>query len=583
MLSYARARSPQREGPVHALIQPMTTALVPALAFAILAGPIIVGLFFVLLPAFGYLPALGGTSFTLDPWRQLFAAPGLWRGAWLSLSTGLVTGAVSLLITGLFLAGFHGSRAFVAMRRLVSPLLAVPHAPAAMGLAFLIAPSGLFFRVLTAIGLGTDRPPDLLIVHDTWGITMMAGLIIKEVPFLLLMSLASLGHMDAPARLAVARSLGYCPVTAWLKTVAPALYPLIRLPLLAVIAYSSSVVDVAIILGPTNPPPLSVAVLQWSSNPDLNAHFMASAGALLQLGVTLLALAIWLLGERLAARPVLRWIESGRRVSGDRGLAALGSIGMGAVAAAALMGLMSLAVWSFADGWRYPALAPEMLTLANWTRILPRLGNPLIQTLLIGASSTALSFLIVLVSLEQELATGRPAGAWAMRLLYLPLVVPPVVFLFGLTIAAEAARLTPGPIPVALGHMVFVLPYIYLSLSEPYRRLDPRWSRIARTLGASPWRAFLEIRLPMLLTPCLTALAVGFSVSVGQYLVTLMIGAGRVETLTTEAVALASGGQSRVFGVYALAPALLPAFAFAFAIAIPRLLWRNRRAMLGAR
>ena len=87
----------------------------------------------------------------------------------------------------------------------------------------------------------------------------------------------------------------------------------------------------------------------------------------------------------------------------------------------------------------------------------------------------------------------------------------------------------------------------------------------------------------MLLTPCLTALAVGFSVSVGQYLVTLMIGAGRVETLTTEAVALASGGQSRVFGVYALAPALLPAFAFAFAIAIPRLLWRNRRAMLGAR
>ena len=40
----------------------------------------------------------------------------------------------------------------------------------------------------------------------------------------------------------------------------------------------------------------------------------------------------------------------------------------------------------------------------------------------------------------------------------------------------------------------------------------------------------------------LTAAAVGFAVSVGQYLPTLLIGAGRLPTITTEAVALASGG-----------------------------------------
>ena len=557
--------------------------LIPAIAFSVLAGPILIGLLFVLLPAFGYMPALGGNAFSLEPWRQLFAVPGLGRSVRISLASGLVTGAASLLITGLFLAGFHGTRTFNAMRRLVSPLLAIPHAAAALGLAFLIAPSGMIFRLLSTLTTGSDRPPDVLIVHDTWGLAMMAGLVLKEVPFLLLMSLAALPQIDAPVRLAVARTLGYAPVSAWLKSVAPGLYPLIRLPLLAVIAYSSSVIDMAVILGPTNPPPLSVAILRWQSDPDLSARFMASAGALLQLGITGLALALWLAGERLVARLTVPWMEAGGRRMQDRLLAIIGGFGMGLVAVSAMLGFACLAIWSLAISWRFPKLWPDQLTLANWLHAMPAITGPLSATLKIGAISTLVAFAITLAALEHELRTGRPAGVWAMRLLYLPLVVPPVAFLFGLVIAAEAAGLTPGIVPVAIGHVTFVLPYVYLSLSEPYRQLDPRWSRIAMTLGAGPWRQFLTVRLPLLLAPCLTALAVGFAVSVGQYLATTLLGAGRVETLTTEAVALAAGGERRIIGVWALTQTLLPAIGFALAVGIPRFAWRHRRAMLDRR
>jgi len=554
--------------------------LIPVFAVTTLAGPVIVGLLFVLLPAFGYLPALGGRSVTLDPWRQLLAEPGVWRGAVVSLAAGMVTGAVSLAITGLFLAGFHGGRAFEAMRRLVSPLLAVPHAAAALGLSLLIAPSGLFFRAMAAFGLGSDRPPDLLTVHDPWGLAMMAGLIVKEVPFLMLMSIAALPQIEAPIRLAVARTLGYRPVTAWLKTVAPVLYPLIRLPVLAVIAYSSSVVDVAVILGPTNPPPLSVAVLRWQSDPDLSARFLAAAGALLQLGITALALGLWLLAERLVANLSKQWMESGDRGRHDLWLRSVGGFGIALIAMSAIFSFLCLALWSLASSWRYPEPWPNPLTVSNWFQVLPSTIEPLISTLQIGAVSTALSFAIVVAALEHELRAGRPAGAWAMRLLYLPLVVPPVAFLFGLAVAAEVLGVTPSLLLVTLGHIMFVLPYVYLSLSEPYRRLDPRWSQIALTLGVAPWRAFLAVRLPLLLAPCLTAIAVGFAVSVGQYLVTQLLGAGRVATLTTEAVALASGGERRVIGVWALVQTVLPAVAFGLAIGIPRLVWRNRRAML---
>jgi len=131
-----------------------------------------------------------------------------------------------------------------------------------------------------------------------------------------------------------------------------------------------------------------------------------------------------------------------------------------------------------------------------------------------------------------------------------------------------------------IAHLVFVLPYVFLSLADPFRAWDIRVGTVAAALGASPDRILWKVRLPMLLRPILTAMAVGFAVSVGQYLATLLIGGGRVSTLTTEAVALASGGDRRAIGVYGLmqtAAALIP---FALALIIPAFIWRNRRGLL---
>jgi putative thiamine transport system permease protein len=128
-------------------------------------------------------------------------------------------------------------------------------------------------------------------------------------------------------------------------------------------------------------------------------------------------------------------------------------------------------------------------------------------------------------------------------------------------------------------HLLFVLPYVFLALSEAYRRLDPRWAQLASTLGASPWRSFWRIRLPLLLGPCLTAAAVGIAVSVGQYLATQLPGAGRVPTITSEAVALASGGNRSIIAVWALLQSLLPMLGFLLALYVPRLVWRHRNGM----
>ncbi len=274
---------------------PLVKWLVPLL----LALPVGVGLIGVALPAFGYLPALGGETFTLQPFGQLFAMPGLGASILLSLAGGLLTTAVSVLGVALFLAAFHGSAGERIARRALAPLLAVPHAAAAFGLAFLIAPAGLFFRLL-AEPLGLDRPPDLLIVGDPFGLAMMAGLVAKEMPFLLLVAFAALPQADPVRRMQLSASLGYGRMAAFLLTVWPGVYRQIRLPVLAVAAYASGVVDVALILGPSLPAPLAVRLVAWMNDPDLSMRFVASAGALLQLAVTACVLLVWLACERLA-------------------------------------------------------------------------------------------------------------------------------------------------------------------------------------------------------------------------------------------------------------------------------------------
>ena len=255
----------------------------PALTLLAMLGPVAAGLWGTFLPAFGHLPAAGLTGPTLDPFRDLFDWAGLPRAMLLSISTGLLATSISLLIVMLVTAGWSGTRPFRLLERLLSPLLSVPHAAAAFGLAFLIAPSGWLARLFSPGVTGWERPPDLLIVQDSWGLTMTAGLIVKEVPFLLLITLAALGQADAQRSVTISQALGYGRVTGWLKTVFPRVYAQIRPPIYVVLAYSMSVVDVAVILGPNTPPSLSVQIVKWMSDPDLAMRLEGAAGALLKL------------------------------------------------------------------------------------------------------------------------------------------------------------------------------------------------------------------------------------------------------------------------------------------------------------
>jgi putative thiamine transport system permease protein len=575
----------QAHGPMkyERLKQNIFPRLGPPLTITLLTVPVLAGLIGTILPAFGYLPALGGTTFSTAPIEMLFNEPGIWRSALLSFATGLAASVIALVIVMLFLAS-ASSTTVAQISTVLSPLLSVPHAAAAFGLAFLIAPTGMIARMISPELTGWQTPPDVLIVNDQMGLTLIGGLIAKELPFLLLVALAALPQLPIRQSRQINASLGYGRIMGFLLTVWPALYAQMRLGVFAVIAFATSVVDVAIILGPQTPATLGVRLVAWMNDPDLTLRFVAAAGALLQLGVTLTAFIIWLALERVGRKLRESCAANGTRFPHDQPLRGFGVGAMLLPAIALIGGLITLAIWSVSGLWQFPDAMPSTVTPKGWMQALPRLSAPLATTLQLGFGASIIAALLAIFCLMREDETVHGQGfirRHSLAIIYLPLLVPQAAFLFGLQFLFVSFQIDGMFLSLLAAHLVFVTPYVFLSLSDPWRAMDRRFLSMAAALGKSPWQSFFNVRGPMLLRAILSAIALGFAVSAAQYLATVLIGAGRLTTITTEAVALSSGGNRRVIGVYAFVQMLLPAIAFALASLVPAYLWRNRRGLSG--
>ncbi len=562
----------------------MLLRIAPLSVLILMLLPIVGGLLGTLLPAFGYLPALGATTPSLQPWQAVLAWPGLGKALGLSLWTGLAASLASFLLAQFALAMLIGSRWLTRLSALTAPVIAIPHAAMAVGLVFLIAPSGWLMRLMSPGLTGFQRPPDWLIIGDARGLSLILGLVIKELPYLIFMSLAALSQLPAERSLMVARSLGHTRLSAWFRVLLPQLYPHLRLPLMAVLAFSLSVVDMALILGPNTPPTLAAQVLRWFSDPDLSLRLQASAGASLLSLVMLACLLVWRAAERLvarSARPFLSWGAHPPR-RGGRLLERLTAVPALALIALGTLALLPLLVWSLARRWRFPHAWPSRWSLERWQSQGEALGTAWANTLLLAGLATVLAVLLVLLSLEKEARFGRRLSGQGTALLkYLPLLVPQTSFLFGFQVLALALGLSDGALGrwalVVWAHLLYVLPYGFISLSLAYQRFDPRLVQTAQSLGRGPWRIFWAIKLPLLSPAIWAAVAIGVAVSVTQYLPTLLLAGGRIETLATETVGRSAGGDRRVLAVFALCQAALPFGALMLASLAPRLIFWNRK------
>ncbi len=537
---------------------------------ALFLFPVLAGLGSIMLPAFGYMPVLGFDTFSLSSWQMLLETPALIEMLLLSLWTSVLATLLSLFLAFGVLCCTWGTPLWQKVQRWLAPLMAVPHVALAFGVMFVLMPSGLLARLI-AVFAGWSFPPDWQTIQDQYGISLILILIIKETPFLLFMMAASVVQLPVADTLKLGGSLGYQPAVIWLKLIWPRLYPMIRLPVYTVLAFAISVVDVALVIGPANPPTFAVQIFQWINDPDLSKSLLAASGSVLLLLLVASVIGVFHLTEWTMNRRLRHWLINGHRGRFSGLWLSFSRKAWQGLVMLFLSGGAALLIWSFVWRWRFPSLWPDW-SLRSWQRAWEGISEPIVNSLLIGVTATLAANIISVILLELndlQRQNSESAGKWLPLLtrgaMYIPLLLPQMTFLFGVQLlllqwGAEGHWLT-----VTGLHLLFVLPYCFLSLSGPWQHYDQRHSLQGLLLSGSWLKTFLRVKLGILWRPVMASLALGFAVSIAQYLPTLFASAGRVETVTTEAVSLVSGGNRRLIGVYGLVQMLLPFIAYAMA------------------
>jgi putative spermidine/putrescine transport system permease protein len=248
----------------------------------------------------------------------------------------------------------------------------------------------------------------------------------------------------------------------------------------------------------------------------------------------------------------------------------------------AVLPVVPLIIWSAAFAWRWPDLLPAQWSGRAWRYVFSPTTQ--IRPGLTGSVSIALLTTIAaeVIGTPAGVAIGRIAfrGKRTIELLLLaPFIVPSLIVTMGIQIVFIHLRLADTVQGVVLAHLMPALPYVIVSIAGVAANLDAQAEEQARSLGASPWQAFVHVTVPLLRPGLAVGGLFAFLVSWSQYTSTLIIGGGKVQTLPLLVYTFTRSGDNPIAAALAL---LFVAPAIVTLMFASRLL-RGRQAAVGAR
>jgi len=198
-------------------------------------------------------------------------------------------------------------------------------------------------------------------------------------------------------------------------------------------------------------------------------------------------------------------------------------------------------------------VVPLVALFVTTTRVDFEAGllHPLVwPALRLSLVTTSLSLLIVVTfgtPLSWSLSNARGRGARALEtVMQLPIVIPPAVAGVALLLAFGRRGLLAGwlypegwsvtftTMAVVMAEVFVSAPFFLQAATSAFRRIDPTLLIVARTFGASPWRVFARVAVPLAARGLVAGAAMSWARSLGEFGATLMFAGnleGRTQTL----------------------------------------------------
>jgi spermidine/putrescine transport system permease protein len=170
---------------------------------------------------------------------------------------------------------------------------------------------------------------------------------------------------------------------------------------------------------------------------------------------------------------------------------------------------LTIPIEGFTFDWYVSALSNPLMTTALKNSVILAIASAVVA----GALGAAFAFGLV------KLKRARDRQALLAGSL-LPAVVPLLVIGIALAVFFRGLGMRPGLLNAAIGHAIVCLPFVILTMNARLETFDFSVLEAARDLGASPFRAFLDITFPLIRPSLVGAALLAAALSLDEFVVT---------------------------------------------------------------
>lgn len=181
----------------------------------------------------------------------------------------------------------------------------------------------------------------------------------------------------------------------------------------------------------------------------------------------------------------------------------------------------------------YLAFPPQEWGFAGYRAALnnPAFQRGLVTSLVIAGAATGIALIAGTAAAFALARFAFPGRAALLALFTAPLLVPAIILGLGLLLVFARLGLLATYPGLILGHLLVAQPFVVRVVLTAVRGIPPPLEEAAATLGASPWRVFARVTLPLMIPGMLAAAILAFLASFDEVVISLFLVGPRLTTL----------------------------------------------------